>query len=397
ESGAHIKVSRLDQLLSWIATFSIDHSGKVIIVSLLVLMVSFVGVSKVQFSHNPVKWLAVDDPSRVATNFVNDNMKGASSAEVVIDTGSVNGLYDPQIMQTISDLGDDVATITNKELFVGKTLSLADMLKEINQALNDNQSEHYVIPENRELIAQEFLLFENSGSDDLEDMVDSQFQKSRFIIKMPWGDSFYYPEFVSMIKDRFESALGDGAQITITGLVVLLGQTIVLAMKSMANGYMIAAGVITVMMILLLGNIRIGLFSMIPNLTPIIFIIGLMGWFNLPMDLFTMLIGSIAIGLAVDDTIHFMHNYRRYYHQYGDLKKAVTETLLSTGRAMLVTTIVLASGFYLYMFSTLTVLFNFGLLTGAAIVMALLADFFLAPAMLHQLHKHNLIKGHNEY
>ncbi|MCW8887877.1 MAG: MMPL family transporter, partial [Gammaproteobacteria bacterium] len=89
ESGAHIKVSRLDQLLSWIATFSIDHSGKVIIVSLLVLMISFVGVSKVQFSHNPVKWLAVDDPSRIATNFVNDNMKGASSAEVVIDTGSV--------------------------------------------------------------------------------------------------------------------------------------------------------------------------------------------------------------------------------------------------------------------------------------------------------------------
>lgn len=189
-SGAHQEDNRLDLILKWVASFSINHSGKVMIVSILVLIFSFVGVAQVSFSHFPVKWLAADDPSRIATEFVNDKMKGASSAEVIIDTGSHNGLYDPKVMQDIASLSGEIETITHEDLFVGKSLSLADMLKEINQALNDNRREFYTIPDNRELIAQEFLLFENSGSDDLEDVVDSQFQKSRFTIKMPWGGQF---------------------------------------------------------------------------------------------------------------------------------------------------------------------------------------------------------------
>ncbi|MDH3354124.1 MAG: MMPL family transporter [Chromatiales bacterium] len=395
--GEHNKDSWIDDALVWIASFSIHNSGKIIVVSVLILIFSFIGVSQVRFSHEPYKWLPEDEPSRIATEFVNEHMKGASSAEIVIDTGRENGLYDPKVMQGISQLGKELETIQYKDLYVGKTLSLADTLKEINKALNENKNEYYSVPNDRKLIAQEFLLFENSGSDDLEDMVDSQFQQSRFTIKMPWGDSVNYDVFVAKIEDKFNSILGDDVTVTVTGMAVLLGETVVLAMKSMADGYLIAATIITFMMIILLGNIRMGLFSMIPNLTPIIFILGLMGWFDLRLDLFTMLIGSIAIGLAVDDTIHFMHNYRRYYKEYGDLERAVKETLLSTGRAMLVTSIVLSTGFYLYMFSTLNILFNFGLLTGTAIVVALLSDFFLAPAMLQQLHKYNLIKSHDEY
>jgi predicted RND superfamily exporter protein len=122
-----------------------------------------------------------------------------------------------------------------------------------------------------------------------------------------------------------------------------------------------------------------------------------MGWLGMPLDLFTMLIGSIAIGLAVDDTIHFMHNYRRYHHDTGDVKEAVRKTLLTTGRAMLVTTIVLATGFFLYMGANLSNLVNFGLLTGFTIIMALLADFFLAPALMKELHRSHLIADDSDY
>jgi predicted RND superfamily exporter protein len=136
---------------------------------------------------------------------------------------------------------------------------------------------------------------------------------------------------------------------------------------------------------------------MIPNLTPIILTLGVMGWLGLPLDLFTMLIGSIAIGLAVDDTIHFMHNYRRYHHETGDVQEAVRQTLLTSGRAMFVTTVVLSIGFFLYMFANLSNLVNFGLLTGFTIIMALLADFFLAPALMAVLHKAHLISDDSDY
>jgi len=100
------------------------------------------------------------------------------------------------------------------------------------------------------------------------------------------------------------------------------------------------------------------------------------------LDAFTLLIGSIAIGLAVDDTIHFMHNFRRYYQRSGDIRESVRETLASTGQALLFTSLVLSTGFFLYMMASMRVLFYFGLLTGFTIIVAFLADVILAPALM---------------
>jgi hypothetical protein len=100
-----------------------------------------------------------------------------------------------------------------------------------------------------------------------------------------------------------------------------------------------------------------------------------------------MLNGSIAIGLAVDNTIHFMHNFRRYFAETGDVSHAVRETLLSTGRALFVTTVVLSIGFFIYMFAAMNNLFYFGLLTGITIILALVANFFLAPALMALIHR----------
>ncbi|MBW1990332.1 MAG: MMPL family transporter, partial [Deltaproteobacteria bacterium] len=100
---------------------------------------------------------------------------------------------------------------------------------------------------------------------------------------------------------------------------------------------------------------------------------------------FTILIGSVAIGLAVDDTIHFMHNFRRYLLEKKEVLPAVTETLQTTGRAMLFTSVILACGFYILLFASMEITTKFGMLTGTAIVFALLADFFIAPALMSVL------------
>ncbi len=126
---------------------------------------------------------------------------------------------------------------------------------------------------------------------------------------------------------------------------------------------------------------------MIPNIAPILLMLGVIGALSLPMDLFTMMVASIAMGLAVDDTIHFMHNFRRYYEIGGDPIEAVRQTLDTTGRAMLVTSIVLSLGFFIFAFATMSNLVNFGLLTAFTIIMALVADYFLAPALMVLVNK----------
>jgi hypothetical protein len=140
-------------------------------------------------------------------------------------------------------------------------------------------------------------------------------------------------------------------------------------------------------MALLIGNLRIGILAMLPNLAPIAVTMGLMWALGLPLNLFTMLVGSIAIGLAVDDTIHFMHNFRRYHDETGDVKGSVHRTLHTTGRAMLVTSVVLAVGFYIFTLASLNNIIDFGVLTGTAIVLALAANFVLAPALMVLVHK----------
>jgi predicted RND superfamily exporter protein len=397
EAASQRRHASMDRALEAIADFSTRRSRLVLVLSAAILVAGLVGASQARFSHKPHEWLSIKEPVRQSGDFVDLELKGANFVEVVVDTGRENGLYEPATMQGLELLNREVETVEVGEFSVGKTLSLADILKETHRALNENREEFYRIPDNRQLIAQELLLFENSGSDDLEDFVDSRFQIARFTVKMPWVDGVHYSTFIDDVEQRFRRVLGDDVQLSVTGMAALLSRTMHATILSMAESYAIAAGVITLMMILLIGNLRIGLVAMIPNLTPIILTLGLIGWFGLPLDLFTILIGSIAIGLAVDDTIHFMHNYRRYHHDTGDVDKAVRQTLLTTGRAMLVTTVVLSIGFFLYMFSNLNNLKSFGLLTGFTIIMALLADFFLAPALMKELHKGRLVSDDSDY
>ncbi len=170
--------------------------------------------------------------------------------------------------------------------------------------------------------------------------------------------------------------------IQITGIMALFGRILYAAIHAAAQSYIIAMGVITLMMILLIGDLRLGLISMIPNLGPILVVLGVMGWFDIPLDMFTMLIASIAMGLAVDDTVHFMYHFKEYFKQTGSVKEAVGHTLHTAGRAMLTTSIVLSAGFFIFIFASMNNVFFFGLMTGLAILLALAGDLFLSPALM---------------
>ena len=269
-----------------------------------------------------------------------------------------------------------------KLYFVGKTLSLVDVVKETNKALNENRSDFYNIPQDRDLIAQELFLFENSGSDDLQDFVSSDFSKARITVKVPYVEAMKYNQMIAQIQTKLDQEFDGVASVSLTGISTLLAIIMQKSIYSSAISYAIAFGLISVMMIVLVGSVKIGLISMIPNMLPILFLSTVMVIFDMPLDMFTMLIGAIALGLAVDDTVHFMHNFRRYELEFNDVDKAVRLTLMGTGRAIVVTSIVLSVGFLVLLFASMSSMFNFGVLTATAIFIALMADFFLVPAIM---------------
>lgn len=384
----HIKKSELmDKFLVYIADFSFNHAKTIVAVGGVVFVMSLYFASGVKFKHDPISWLPESYPVRVATDLVDKDLRGSVSMEVIINTKKENGLYDSELLTKIDNLRKKAEAIQSDKYFVGKGWSVAEVLKEIHRALHANKQEYYAIADNSALIPQEFLLFENSGSDDLEDVVDSSFSKARLTLKVPWMEAGEYTELGDEIKKLVVDELGSDVEVTVTGMVPLFQRTLVAAMDSMSMSYITAFILITIIMVVMLGSLKVGLVSMIPNVLPVVMALAFMSITDMPLDIFTMLVGAIIIGLSVDDTVHYFYNFAKYHAQGVGVQKSIEMTMLGTGRAMIATTIVLSLGFFIYMFATMTNLINFGILTGGAIIIALLADILLAPALLKLISK----------
>ena len=379
--------SFLDSFMLSIANFSTQHYKGISLSALVVIVGSLLLSAQMQFSHNPLHWFKKDNIVRTNTETIDKELRGSISIEVILDTHKENGVYNPDFLNTLESVTKEIYTYKGENYFIGKIVSINDVLKEIHMALHENRKEFYLIPQDKDLIAQEFLLFENSGSDDLEEIVDSQFSKTRLSIKAPWVDSVEYVELIDELQSLLESKFGDMATISVTGTLPILSTTITKSIESSIESYIIAFIVIGILMIALIGNVKLGLLSMIPNLTPIMFGVAFMVLFDLPLDMFTILIGAIAIGMVVDDTIHYMHNFKRYLALHNDVDEAVRLTLHSTGRAILITSIVLSSGFLVFMFASMTNLFNFGLITGVTVLVAMITNLTLTGALMKLVSK----------
>ena len=372
----------LDRALTGLGRFSTRNPLIIVGVSAVLIVAAAIGASRLKLSHDPLSWLPADSSIVEGTKYIDHTLEGSVSFEILLETDEVGGIRQPDTLTRMAKLGESFEQNRRDGLVAGQTTSLADVVKEINRALNEDRADAYTIPTDARLVSQELLLFENTGTDDLEELVDSEFRIARIAIRMPWRDAVRYTEFLDSAEAEATTTLEDVGNPTMTGILALLARAITAVVTSMAESYLLAFAIISPLMILLLGSLRMGLLAMIPNLTPIVLTLGLMGVIGLPLDAFSLMVGGIALGLAVDDTIHFMHNYRRYRDNGADLESAVETTLLTTGRAMLITTVVLSTGFLGFVLSSMHNLTNLGILVSFAVVTAFFADVLLAPALL---------------
>ena len=147
----------MDRLLIKIADISVTYPKRIIVITTIIILLSLTIASQLRFSHKPIIWFADDHPVRLATSIVDDKLKGSVTLEIIIDTKKENGLYEPEILNSIDNFSKEIMKIQSDKYFVGKTLSIVDIIKETNKALNENKKEAYIIPQDKNLIAQELL------------------------------------------------------------------------------------------------------------------------------------------------------------------------------------------------------------------------------------------------
>ena len=385
EEKPSIVLRQVDKIIDQFADIGINHARKVAAFTLVVTIIALAGLAQTRFEHDPLSWYPPEKPLRQGIDLVDKHMDGSMIAYITLDSGEKNALHDPAFLNVIEEIENLVINFQHGDVKALDATSILSVIKETHQALNNNDPDYFAIPQNRQLVAQELLLFE-SGSDDMYDFADHDLSMARIDVRLEWSNVLYYRDYTHRIKARVEEKLQqhgmDHVEVKVVGLLPIFGETLYKLLYDTVKSYGMAFLFVFIIMWLLMESLKRGLIAFVPNLFPILFTVGLIGWLNIPLNIITSTIGCIIIGISVDDTIHFMHHFRRYALETDDIKEAIHKTLHTCGRAIFFTSVVLIGGFIVHLTGELSTNKEFGWLLSIAIFVALLANLILAPALM---------------
>jgi predicted RND superfamily exporter protein len=381
---AKYEASIFNRTLLALGRLGVTRPYPVLILFLVSTLVVGFSIYRLHFSQNQLHFFTKDSDFMRQVRLIEAQTGGFRALEVMIDTQRARGIIDHDLLQAIEQLDTRLRSETDIQgrAYIGRTRSLVDLITEISCAEIGRDQSKCPIPEDEPVLAEQFDHIGRIVPEALRKYTDADLRIGRLTAMMYWRDAADDVDFIARVREYAATLFDSGVKVAITGVAAINSGIIHAMMTSLAIGYSTGFLLITVLMILVVGDVRLGLLAMIPNLVPIIIALGAMGYLGIPLNTYNLIGGSIAIGLAVDDTIHFFHNFRRYYVKSGDINFAVSETLGSAGRALLATTLILVFSFWMRLYSDLKVIADFGLVLGIALLVAFLADVLLAPALL---------------
>ena len=381
---ATYEASIYNRSLLALGRLGVNRPYLVLILFLMITLAAGFSISRLHFSHNQLHYFTKDSDFIRQVRLIEAQTGGFRALEVMIDTQLERGIIDHNLLQAVEQLDKYLKSETDihGRAYVGRTRSLVDLIKESSYATTGRYQNPGPIPEDHRVLAEQFDYYSRIAPKNLRKYTDADFQTGRLTAMMYWRDAAHDVDFITRVQEYVSTLFDSGVNVAVTGVVAINSGIIHAMMRSLAIGYSTGFLLIIALMLLAIGDVRMGLLAMIPNLLPVVIALGVMGYLDIPLNTYNLIGGSILIGVAVDDTIHFFHNFRKYYLRSGDLNFAVNETLRSAGRALLATTLILVASFWMRLFSDLKVIADFGLVMGIALLMAFLADVLLAPALL---------------
>ena len=368
-----------DRFLGRVYLINVRYPKVLLALFVVLLGVSVYGYTLVEVETGTARMLSKSLPLRQAYDFVDERMGGSMSVEIMLDTGRENGVKSQAFLRGLERLQQhlDVSPL------VTKTVSVLDIIKKINESMHGGDKAAYALPDGDDAaIAQYLLLYEMSDGRELDKLVSFDSRVARLTAKtrtLGTGDVRRLSEDVAAFS---RGVFGDTVKVRMAGNLDWTKSMNDLLADGQRQSFLAALLVVSVIMCFALGSLRLGLLSMLPNIFPVFVTLGLMGVSGIYMDMPLMSFSAIIIGVVVDDTIHFLFHYRESFARTGSYEKALEETLLSTGRPMLFTTITMLCGFSVLLFSDMVGVVKFGGLGCFAFGWALLADYFLVPAIL---------------
>lgn len=384
--AASTKPPVLQTLLQKMESFSYTYPKVIVSLFFIAGIILLVGAFKIEVDTNSIEAIKESAPIRKAYELVNQMMGGTGSFQILIDTAQVDGMKKPEVLNAIEALQNTLET--RHPEYVVKTVSLVNVTKDSFKALNEGRQEMYVIPQDPHVLAQTLFLFNNANPKDRRQLVSDDYRMGRISVNTRNFGSQVGLKLMAEVDGYIANVFAPLKQtypelnVTVTGQIPLSNKLASYISWSQIKSFGITLLVISLLLLVVLGSKKVGLIAIIPNIFPILTIFGLMGYLKIPLEIHLLLVAPITIGIAVDDTIHFLTHYRLEMQNHNDIRKAIQNTIREAGQAIVFTSVILSVGFLSYLLSVGKGFIYFGIFSGIAMFTALLADLFLLPAML---------------
>jgi len=351
----------------------------VLIVSIAVLAFMVAGIPTLRVETSNEEFLGRDHPAIRILSFIDEHFSGGMQISIEIDTGRRDGLKDPEVLDRMVALEEFL--LANG---VNKTISLTDLVREMNQKFHSEDPAFYAIPDDQALVSQLMLLFTFQGGD-LGDMALGDFSAGTIYGLYPMESSEEISDLADRVREyliaQFPEEPGE-VKARMIGATILMDHLFSRMTRSQLIGLGTTVVAVTILVSILMGSVIAGLIAAIPLILTVCFSMGIMAYTGQPLDMMTLMVSAIAVGIGVDYSIHFISRFRREYRETRDPQQALQMTIRTTGRGITYNALTVALGFFILVFGAFKGIRMFGLQIALTMVVSALSAISIIPAIL---------------
>ncbi|MEG3619535.1 MMPL family transporter [Magnetovibrio sp. PR-2] len=374
------------QILKVLDNIGDKHGPKVVITTAILLVALGWTATTVRVSNDPLSYFKSSNPLVHNADTLHDGLSGMQIFYLTFNSQKDQFFREPENLKAIESIADALRdqenTVTGGEQAFDKVISLSDYVALLNREMKEADAAHYRVPDTRREIDELLLMLQRS---DVERFSTFDYSKLNIVVRHNISDSHVLNTVLDEFEEKLKPLLPENVTYQFTGENLMINRAAESLFSSQIESLAILIVLILFIMTTLYTSIVAGVISLVPNLIPVVFNFGVMGLFEIPLNPGTATVAAIAVGIAIDDTIHLMTRYAEICRQETDQKKAAKLTVRSQAVPVVSTSISLALGFGILAISNFQIVAQFGFLAAATMMYALLSDLLVTPIILRSV------------
>ena len=354
------------------------HPKRVLMVWCILLLVSIAGIFLIKTSVNITEYFKKDNPTRISEDVMQEKFGG--SLPVFIEF--IGDMQDPEVLEMMVRTEDYM----KKDPNITAAQSVADLVEQMNDAMGEGEK----IPDSKAKIEQLWFLLD--GQDIMKQLVSDDLDKGVIQSKFASIKTEDIDSFTDNMHKFIAENTGNHYQIKFTGIPPLYVKLNSSLVKSQYSSLIIAIVLVLFIVAIIMHSFPQGVYATIPIISTVLVLLGFMGFFGIPLDIATVLVGSVALGIGIDYSIHVISGFNSHLKENEDAETAIKETLMTTGKAVVINVASVAAGFLVLLFAQMVPLQNFGLLIAISMFGSGLGALTLLPVILLTVNKRKRIE-----